>query len=78
MSTAIDAIVNGSERRFDYLFAGSNLLADYNNRNGQIVTVVRPLIAGGVEYDNEGDAMYLVRFPDGFEGHVYDFELVNA
>jgi len=70
--------VAGEQRRFDYLFKGSDATApDLNARHGQEVVIVRELRADGDEYDFEGDYMFLVRFSDGYEGHAYDFELVK-
>lgn len=49
------------------------LLPDYSAHRGQQVTVVRPLTRQ--EYDFEGEAMFLIRADDGWEGHAWRTEL---
>jgi hypothetical protein len=65
-------LAEGSKHLFNYPEAFTTL-PEYSAHRGQVVEVVRPLTAA--EYDNEGDAMYLVRAADGWEGHAFDSEL---
>lgn len=48
-------------------------LPDYSAHRGQKVEVVRPLTRD--EYDFGGEAMFLVRADDGWEGHAFRSEL---
>ncbi|KXF89773.1 hypothetical protein [Phaeobacter inhibens] len=52
-------------------------LLDYTAHAGQPVTVVRPLRHRGddAEFDFEGEAMFLVRAADGWEGQAWAGEL---
>ena len=50
-------------------------LPDYRAHSGQPVDVLRELMRGD-EYDYEGDRMFLVRAHDGWEGHVWESELL--
>jgi hypothetical protein len=47
---------------------------DYTAHNQQMVTVLRPL--DREEYENMGDDMWRVRAADGWEGDVWDSELL--
>lgn len=48
-------------------------MPEYSAHRGQIVDVIRPLRRD--EYDFQGDAMFLIRAADGWEGHGYNSEL---
>lgn len=48
-------------------------LPDYTAHAGQMVEVVHPLTRD--EYDFDGEAMFLIRADDGWEGHAYRSEL---
>lgn len=51
-------------------------LPTYSEHAGQRCVVVRRLRLD--EYDFQGDAMFLVRFSDGFEAHAYRSELTKV
>ena len=58
-------------------------LPDYTAHAGQIVEVIRPAkpthkFPDGGEYDWEGEAMFIVRASDGWEGMVWKDELVKV
>ena len=57
---------------FDYPTVFTSL-PDYTAHAGQLVDVVRPLRRD--EYDFEGEAMFLVRAADGWEGQAWRSEL---
>ena len=61
-----------SERTF-YYPKEFVLLDDYTEHRGQKVQVIRPLTRE--EYDFEGEAMFLIRAADGWEGHAWRSEL---
>lgn len=61
-----------SERIF-YYPEHFETLPDYTAHRLQIVQVIRPLTRD--EYDFEGEAMFLVRAVDGWEGHAWRTEL---
>ena len=48
-------------------------LPDHTAHRGQQVEVIRPLTRQ--EYDFQGEAMFLIRASDGWEGHAYRSEL---
>lgn len=66
----------GQHYRFDYAFAGSNYLPDYNSRHGKACLVLSPHVEND-EYDPESQPMLNVRFLDGFEGVAWDDELID-
>lgn len=64
--------------RFDYPKEFVTL-PDYSAHRGQLVQVIRPLRHKGNhrEFDFQGEAMFLVRASDGWEGHAFKSELVT-
>jgi hypothetical protein len=66
----------GKSYRLDYP-AEFTTMPDYTAHNGQSVVVLREL-EDGKEYDFEGDKLFEVKAADGWTGHVFDSELVEA
>lgn len=64
--------MNKGKRRFNYPDCFVSL-PDYTAHAGQLVEVVRPLRRD--EYTFDGEAMFLIRADDGWEGHAYRSEL---
>lgn len=78
MSAKPALIPSGAVRRFDYppQFV---TLPEYTARAGQLVTVVRPCTPEEADGpDNDCEQMYLVRAADGWTGHAFECELIEA
>jgi len=60
------------KRKFHYP-ENFTTLPDYSEHRGQMVEVIRPLTRD--EYTFEGEAMFLIRAADGWEGEAYRSEL---
>lgn len=73
MATASETVRIGGTYRLDYP-AEFTTLPDYTAHTGQHVVVLREL-QDGVDYDFEGDRLYLVRAADGWQGHAFCSEL---
>lgn len=72
-----EVVKPGGHYRFDYP-AGFTSLPDHTAHAGQSVLVVRPLTLDEADQgDDMGglELMFMVRAPDGWEGHAFESEL---